>query len=177
MSGLSRSAAACSAAGSATARKASSLGRGDGAKQGLRVRRPRFAGKALRRLLRRDPPARRKARAGRGFGPTGAARRPSGAEGPLWVDLTRSPRGRGTSALCASRPFVGPIVKARFGSNSPVRQAVGGCPVIARSRRPESVESRCGAVAVGRAYLFAAPFVWRCLSGSTVAPFPHPAHR
>src|SRR6267143_5948185 len=22
-----------------------------------------------------------------------------------------------------------------------------------------------------------APFVWRCLSGSTVAPFPHPAHR
>ena len=23
----------------------------------------------------------------------------------------------------------------------------------------------------------AAPFVWRCLSGSTVAPFPHPSHR
>src|SRR3974390_573879 len=23
----------------------------------------------------------------------------------------------------------------------------------------------------------AAPFVWRCLTGSTVAPFPHPAHR
>src|SRR5260370_21647891 len=23
----------------------------------------------------------------------------------------------------------------------------------------------------------AASFVWRCLSGSTVAPFPHPAHR
>src|SRR6266480_763805 len=23
----------------------------------------------------------------------------------------------------------------------------------------------------------AAPFVWRCLSGSTIAPFPHPAHR
>src|SRR5467141_4492619 len=22
-----------------------------------------------------------------------------------------------------------------------------------------------------------APFVWRCLSSSTVAPFPHPAHR
>jgi hypothetical protein len=22
-----------------------------------------------------------------------------------------------------------------------------------------------------------APFVWRCLSGSTLAPFPHPAHR
>src|SRR5881409_3398861 len=23
----------------------------------------------------------------------------------------------------------------------------------------------------------AAPFVWRCLTGSTMAPFPHPAHR
>jgi hypothetical protein len=23
----------------------------------------------------------------------------------------------------------------------------------------------------------AAPFVWRCLSSSTIAPFPHPAHR
>jgi hypothetical protein len=23
----------------------------------------------------------------------------------------------------------------------------------------------------------AAPFVWRCLTGSTLAPFPHPAHR
>jgi hypothetical protein len=22
-----------------------------------------------------------------------------------------------------------------------------------------------------------APFVWRCLSGSTVVPFPHPSHR
>jgi hypothetical protein len=46
--------------------------------------------------------------------------------------------------------------------------------------RPElvfMVESRCGAVAVARAYLFSAPFVWRCLTGSDVAPFPHPAHR
>ena len=23
----------------------------------------------------------------------------------------------------------------------------------------------------------AAPFVWRCLTGSALAPFPHPAHR
>ena len=29
-------------------------------------------------------------------------------------------------------------------------------------------------MAVGRAYRLAAPFVWRCLSGSAVAPFPHP---
>jgi hypothetical protein len=39
------------------------------------------------------------------------------------------------------------------------------------------VESRCGAVAVGRTYLFSASFVWRCLSGSAVTPFPHPARR
>src|SRR3954470_5365851 len=39
------------------------------------------------------------------------------------------------------------------------------------------VESECGAVTVGRSYLLAAPFVWRCLSGSAMAPFPHPAHR
>src|ERR1700704_1261904 len=39
------------------------------------------------------------------------------------------------------------------------------------------VESRCGAVAVARTYLFSAPFVWRCLTGSDLAPFPHPAHR
>ncbi len=32
-------------------------------------------------------------------------------------------------------------------------------------------------MAVGRTYLFSAPFVWRCLNSSTVAPFPHPAHR
>ena len=39
------------------------------------------------------------------------------------------------------------------------------------------VESRCGAVAVGRAYPLSAPFVWRCLNSQTVTPFPHPAHR
>src|SRR5437879_13305797 len=39
------------------------------------------------------------------------------------------------------------------------------------------VESRCDAVALGSSISVAAPFVWRCLSGSTMAPFPHPAHR
>ena len=39
------------------------------------------------------------------------------------------------------------------------------------------VKSRCGAVAVGQTYLLSASFVWRCLSGSTMTPFPHPAHR
>jgi hypothetical protein len=32
-------------------------------------------------------------------------------------------------------------------------------------------------VAVGRTYLFSAPFVWRCLTGPPLARFPHPAHR
>src|SRR5467141_681545 len=39
------------------------------------------------------------------------------------------------------------------------------------------VESRCGAVALGGTYLLSASFVWRCLSGSAMTPFPHPAHR
>ena len=39
------------------------------------------------------------------------------------------------------------------------------------------VELRCGAATLGRAISVAASFVWRCLSGSTMAPFPHPAHR
>ncbi|SIO30947.1 hypothetical protein SAMN05443247_03788 [Bradyrhizobium erythrophlei] len=39
------------------------------------------------------------------------------------------------------------------------------------------VESRCDAVALGSNISVAAPFVRRCLTGSTVAPFSHPAHR
>src|ERR1700751_2564951 len=42
---------------------------------------------------------------------------------------------------------------------------------------PVLVESRCGAVALGSNISVSASFVWRCLSGSTVTPFPHPAHR
>src|SRR5712691_8033641 len=44
-----------------------------------------------------------------------------------------------------------------------------------------------GKVAMGRVEMWcggcrsnisvAAPFVWRCLNGSTMAPFPHPAHQ
>ena len=41
----------------------------------------------------------------------------------------------------------------------------------------ESVESRCGAVALGSALSVAAPFVWRCPSSRSITPFPHPAHR
>jgi glycine/D-amino acid oxidase-like deaminating enzyme len=39
------------------------------------------------------------------------------------------------------------------------------------------VKSRCDAVALGSNISVAAPFVRRCLTGSTMAPFPHPAHR
>jgi hypothetical protein len=39
------------------------------------------------------------------------------------------------------------------------------------------VESRCDAVALGSNISVAAPFVRRCLTGSTMAPFSHPAHR
>ncbi len=43
--------------------------------------------------------------------------------------------------------------------------------------RPLSVESRCGAVALGSVLSVAAPFVWRCPNNRTITPFPHPAHR
>ena len=42
---------------------------------------------------------------------------------------------------------------------------------------PKSVESRCDAVALGLNISVSASFVWRCLTGSTMAPFSHPAHR
>src|ERR1700757_2890682 len=53
---------------------------------------------------------------------------------------------------------------------------------VAANRRRMSplgtkVESRCGAVVVGRTYLLSASFVWRCLSGSAMTPFSHPSHR
>ena len=42
---------------------------------------------------------------------------------------------------------------------------------------PNCAESRCDAVALGSSISVAAPFVRRCLTGSTMAPFSHPAHR
>lgn len=46
-----------------------------------------------------------------------------------------------------------------------------------RDRLTKRVESRCDAVMLGSAYLFAASFVWRCLTSLTMTPFSHPAHR
>jgi hypothetical protein len=45
------------------------------------------------------------------------------------------------------------------------------------SGRPLCVESRCDAVALGSNISVSAPFVRRCLTGSTISPFSHPAHR
>jgi hypothetical protein len=47
----------------------------------------------------------------------------------------------------------------------------------ASSTRQRMVESECDAVALGSNISVAASFVWRCLSGSTMTPFSHPAHR
>jgi len=53
--------------------------------------------------------------------------------------------------------------------------------IAKRHRNPltaaPSYKSRCDAVALGSNISVPAPFVWRCLSGSTVTPFPHLAHR
>jgi hypothetical protein len=45
------------------------------------------------------------------------------------------------------------------------------------TERPLCVESRCDAVALGSNISVSAPFVRRCLTGSTMSPFSHPAHR
>src|SRR5215831_10238079 len=54
-------------------------------------------------------------------------------------------------------------------------------PSIASIRRQGGIDVK-GRVEMWRGFFrsiisVSAPFVWRCLSGSTVAPFPHPAHR
>ena len=46
---------------------------------------------------------------------------------------------------------------------------------VARTSRMRRVEMWRGDVRLSMSV--SAPFVWRCLSGATVAPFPHPAHR
>ena len=61
----------------------------------------------------------------------------------------------------------------------------GRAPALGSVRRPSpghAAPSKMRRVemwrGVGRSNIsVAAPFVWRCLTGSAVAPFPHPAHR
>src|SRR5437763_13977815 len=53
---------------------------------------------------------------------------------------------------------------------------------VTRENMLSSIFTALGRVGVWRSggrpnISVAAPFVWRCLIGSTMAPFPHPAHR
>src|SRR6266481_305730 len=86
---------------------------------------------------------------------------------------------RTASAFCGSRRGGEPKSATGLVSRAPsmsAKQLKADVRAIGLQRRG-CVESRCGAVAVGRTYPFSAPFVRRCLTGSPVAPFPHPAHR
>ena len=80
----------------------------------------------------------------------------------------------------APRPREGPLTEAIAGVQPRPRERV---------RMPHPCRSRCppGSAQLGRVGMWrgggrlgmsvAAPFVWRCLSGSAIAPFPHPSHR
>ena len=72
-----------------------------------------------------------------------------------------------------------PATLARRTAATP-RTATSVDGFAASASRPRSSGSRRVEVWRGDVRLsmsVSAPFVWRCLSGSTVAPFPHPAHR
>ena len=63
------------------------------------------------------------------------------------------------------------------GSTGIVNQWLAGAWARGGATAWNGVESRCDAVALGSSISVAAPFVRRCLTGSTMAPFSHPAHR
>jgi hypothetical protein len=74
--------------------------------------------------------------------------------------------------------------EVRFGGIRDVLSGGRSLPVCSQLRTfsaPVGMSQRCrvemwrGGVRLNISV--AAPFVWRCLSGSTMAPFPHPAHR
>ena len=97
-------------------------------------------------------------------------------------DRTRAAHSIGApgSALARSalpRKRVRSVARIGSAAAARLRQLSGGGEDRTTLPFLSLVESRCGAVAVGRTYLLSASFVWRCLSGSTMTPFPHPAHR
>src|SRR4051812_41392040 len=54
-------------------------------------------------------------------------------------------------------------------------EAICDSPALADLTSTRRVEMWRGG---GRSHIsVSAPFVWRCLTGSAMAPFPHPAHR
>ena len=72
------------------------------------------------------------------------------------------------------------IVFAAFKPSSAATFPHGFSAQLAASRRLQPAGMRRVEVWRGGVRLsmsVSAPFVWRCLSGSAVAPFPHPAHR
>ena len=82
-----------------------------------------------------------------------------------------------TVAKWRKRAFVN---DARMGPKAPrstVSSAEEEAIIVALRKHTLLPLDDCGAVAVGRTYLLCASFVWQCLSGSTMTPFPHPAHR
>src|ERR1700720_2247622 len=64
------------------------------------------------------------------------------------------------------------MVAVELGLHFSAQTSARGAPV-----RLQAVESECGAGGCRSNISVPAPFVWRCLTGSTLAPFPHPAHR
>jgi hypothetical protein len=77
------------------------------------------------------------------------------------------------AAICLNRISSRPNVDAILGSPSCRKSWLNACWRL----NFVAVESRCGAVALGSNISVPASFVWRCLTGSTMAPFPHLAHR
>ena len=96
--------------------------------------------------------------------------------------LSRSRRGPSRPATCSY--WGTKNVSTRPGSKTEVAQpewyvgsALNSGHAATASACRFRVESRCDAVALGSNISVSAPFVWRCLTGSTMAPFSHPAHR
>jgi hypothetical protein len=85
-------------------------------------------------------------------------RRPRRIGKPVGAPWTTSPTIASDRTVGAPRP-----------GSAAVRQSPSGI----RGRGQRRVQRGGGRPNIS----VAAPFVWRCLTGSTVAPFPHPAHR
>ena len=98
----------------------------------------------------------------------------SGRDGSKTSDLGRMsvsvmrhfPSTRGSSRLTTCRPVYADVRSCGLSGNVPLGQSITGFGRVGMWR------GGCRSnISV------AAPFVWRCLTGSAMAPFPHPAHR
>jgi hypothetical protein len=67
--------------------------------------------------------------------------------------------------------------KTRFQRGLPRTFDAEECANMDQRQCENLVESECDAGGLRATLSVAAPFVWRCLTRSPVAPFPHPAHR